>query len=56
VCRGEALTLRRVSLPLLRPYVLSYRTFREFEPNMIEARNGAIRSVGAKEQRTRLQQ
>jgi L-alanine-DL-glutamate epimerase-like enolase superfamily enzyme len=34
------LTLRRVRIPLIRPYVLSYRTFTEFEPIIVEARDG----------------
>src|SRR5437667_5995274 len=34
------LTLRRVRLPLIRPYVLSYRTFTEFEPIIVEVRDG----------------
>jgi L-alanine-DL-glutamate epimerase-like enolase superfamily enzyme len=34
------LTLRKVCLPLIRPYVLSYRTFNEFEPIIVEARDG----------------
>jgi O-succinylbenzoate synthase len=33
------LTLRTVRLPLIRPYVLSYRTFTEFEPIIVEARD-----------------
>src|SRR5438874_10436580 len=33
------LTLPIVSLPLIRPYVLSYRTFTEFEPIIAEARD-----------------
>jgi L-alanine-DL-glutamate epimerase-like enolase superfamily enzyme len=33
------LTLRTVRLPLIRPYVLSYRTFDEFEPIIVEARD-----------------
>jgi len=33
------LTLRIVRLPLIRPYVLSYRTFTEFEPIIVEARD-----------------
>jgi L-alanine-DL-glutamate epimerase-like enolase superfamily enzyme len=33
-------TLRRVRIPLIRPYVLSYRTFTEFEPIIVEARDG----------------
>ena len=28
----QEITLRKVRLPLIRPYVLSYRTFTEFEP------------------------
>jgi L-alanine-DL-glutamate epimerase-like enolase superfamily enzyme len=31
--------LRKVSLPLIRPYVLSYRTFDEFEPIIVEVRD-----------------
>jgi L-Ala-D/L-Glu epimerase len=34
------ITLRRVRLPLIRPYVLSYRTFTEFEPIIVEVRDG----------------
>ena len=34
------LTLRQVRLPLIRPYVLSYRTFTEFEPIILEVRDG----------------
>ena len=33
------LTLRIVRLPLIRPYILSYRTFTEFEPIIVEARD-----------------
>src|SRR5438309_2666116 len=33
------ITLRRISLPLIRPYVLSYRTFTEFEPIIVEVRD-----------------
>lgn len=33
------LTLRTVRLPLIRPYVLSYRTFTEFEPIIVEVRD-----------------
>jgi L-Ala-D/L-Glu epimerase len=36
----QELTLRRVRLPLIRPYVLSYRTFTEFEPIIVEVRDG----------------
>jgi L-Ala-D/L-Glu epimerase / N-acetyl-D-glutamate racemase len=32
-------TLRTVRLPLIRPYVLSYRTFDEFEPIIVEVRD-----------------
>jgi L-alanine-DL-glutamate epimerase-like enolase superfamily enzyme len=35
----QELTLRTVRLPLIQPYVLSYRTFTEFEPIIIEARD-----------------
>jgi len=38
------LTLRQVRLPLIRPYVLSYRTFTEFEPIILEVRDGDGRS------------
>lgn len=31
-----SLTLRRLRLPLVRPYRLSYRTFEEFEPYLVE--------------------
>ena len=37
--RLQELTLRTVRLPLIRPYVLSYRTFTEFEPIIVEARD-----------------
>src|SRR5436853_3521066 len=33
------ITLRILRLPLIRPYVLSYRTFTEFEPIIVEARD-----------------
>src|ERR1041384_6802518 len=38
------ITLRTVSLPLIRPYVLSYRTFEEFEPIIVEVgdRDGQV--------------
>ena len=36
----QEITLRAVSLPLIRPYVLSYRTFTEFEPIIVEVRDG----------------
>jgi len=35
----QEVTLRTVRLPLIRPYVLSYRTFTEFEPIIVEARD-----------------
>src|SRR5215831_6484052 len=35
----QDLTLRMVRLPLIQPYVLSYRTFTEFEPIIVEARD-----------------
>jgi L-Ala-D/L-Glu epimerase / N-acetyl-D-glutamate racemase len=34
------ITLRIVRLPLIRPYVLSYRTYTEFEPIIVEMRDG----------------
>lgn len=37
------ITLRKVCLPLIRPYVLSYRTFDEFEPIIVEVRDDAGR-------------
>ena len=36
----QEITLRKVRLPLIRPYVLSYRTFDEFEPIIVEVRDG----------------
>jgi L-alanine-DL-glutamate epimerase-like enolase superfamily enzyme len=36
----QELKLRTVRLPLVRPYVLSYRTFTEFEPIIVEVRDG----------------
>lgn len=36
----QEIVLRTLRLPLIRPYVLSYRTFTEFEPIVIEARDG----------------
>jgi L-Ala-D/L-Glu epimerase len=36
----QELTLRMLRLALIRPYVLSYRTFTEFEPIIVEARDG----------------
>jgi L-alanine-DL-glutamate epimerase-like enolase superfamily enzyme len=40
----EAITIRSVRLPLVRSYVLSYRTFTKFEPIIVEVRgdNGRI--------------
>ena len=35
----QEITLRTVRLPLIQPYVLSYRTFTEFEPIIVEARD-----------------
>jgi L-Ala-D/L-Glu epimerase / N-acetyl-D-glutamate racemase len=35
----QEIRLRTVRLPLIRPYVLSYRTFTEFEPIIVEARD-----------------
>ena len=37
--RLHEVTLRQVRLPLIRPYVLSYRTFDEFEPIIVEVRD-----------------
>jgi L-alanine-DL-glutamate epimerase-like enolase superfamily enzyme len=39
-----ALTLRRLRLPLIRPYRLSYRTFDEFEPYLIEVADDSGRT------------
>src|SRR5215468_12353243 len=33
------IVLRTVRLPLIRPYVLSYRTFTQFEPIIVEVRD-----------------
>jgi L-alanine-DL-glutamate epimerase-like enolase superfamily enzyme len=38
--RLRQILLRTVRLPLIRPYVLSYRTFTEFEPIIVEVRDG----------------
>ena len=38
--RLQEIVLRTVRLPLVRPYVLSYRTFTEFEPIIVEVRDG----------------
>src|SRR5262249_25951994 len=35
----QHLTLRMIQLPLIQPYVLSYRTFTEFEPIIVEVRD-----------------
>lgn len=35
----QELKLRTVRLPLIRPYVLSYRTFTEFEPIIVAVRD-----------------
>ncbi|HZR60065.1 MAG TPA: enolase C-terminal domain-like protein [Xanthobacteraceae bacterium] len=37
--RLQEIVLRTVRLPLIRPYVLSYRTFTEFEPIIVEVRD-----------------
>jgi L-Ala-D/L-Glu epimerase len=37
--RLRQIVLRTVRLPLIRPYVLSYRTFTEFEPIIVEVRD-----------------
>src|SRR6516165_10723005 len=36
----QEIVLRTVGLPLIRPYVLSYHTFTEFEPIIVEVRDG----------------
>src|ERR1700730_8049144 len=36
----QEIVLRKGRLPLIRPYVLSYRTFTEFEPIIVEVRCG----------------
>ena len=35
----QELKLRTIRLPLIRPYVLSYRTFTEFGPIIVEVRD-----------------
>ena len=40
----NALTLRRLRLPLIRPYRLSYRTFDEFEPYLVEVADDSGRT------------
>src|SRR5438105_14578472 len=42
--RLQEIVLRTVRLPLIRPYVLSYRTFTEFEPIIVEVRDSDGRS------------
>lgn len=42
--RLSQIVLRRVRLPLVTPYRLSYRTFEEFEPILIELRDDSGRS------------
>jgi L-Ala-D/L-Glu epimerase len=37
--RLQEIVLRTVRLPLIRPYVLSYRSFTEFEPIIVEVRD-----------------
>jgi L-Ala-D/L-Glu epimerase len=37
--RLQEIVLRTVRLPLIRPYALSYRTFTEFEPIIVEVRD-----------------
>lgn len=39
----ERITLRRLDLPLVRPYRLSYRTFETFEPFMVEVEDDSGR-------------
>jgi hypothetical protein len=39
----KQITLRTVRLPLIRPYALSYRTFNEFEPIIVEAGISTLR-------------
>lgn len=39
-----ALSLRRLCLPLIRPYRLSYRTFDEFEPYLVEVTDDSGRA------------
>src|SRR5262249_50431592 len=41
--RLQEIVLRTVRLPLIRPYVLSYRTFTEFEPIIVEVRDSGGR-------------
>ena len=44
-----SLTLRRLCMPLIRPYRLSYRTFNEFEPYLIELADDSGRTGFADE-------
>ncbi len=37
------ITLRKLTLPLVRPYRLSYRTFTEFEPIVVHVRSSSGR-------------
>ncbi len=46
--RLQEITLRTVRLPLIRPYLLSYRTFTEFEPIIVGVRAVTAASAGAK--------
>src|SRR6476660_6091516 len=41
--RLQEIVLRTVRLPLIRPYVLSYRTFTEFVPISVEVRDADAR-------------
>ncbi|MPZ39999.1 MAG: hypothetical protein GEU95_18470 [Rhizobiales bacterium] len=41
MARITQITMRRLRLPLIRPYRLSYRTFEEFEPYLIEVSDEA---------------
>jgi len=42
--RLTTLSLRRLRLPLIRPYRLSYRTFEEFEPYVVEVADDSGRT------------
>jgi len=44
----QELKLRTIRLPLIRPYVLSYRTFTEFGPIIVEVRDSTAVSAGAR--------
>src|SRR5215510_519803 len=39
IMKLQEITLRNIRLPLIRPYVLSYRTFTEFAPIIVEVRD-----------------